>query len=88
MDEKELEKILKALANKRRLLMLKILKSRRRVSMGTMANIIKLSFRSTSTHFSILYAADLVDREQDGLSMYYSLSLKPHKAVSSVLSII
>ena len=88
MDEKELEKILKALANRRRLLMLKILKKRKRISMGNMAKEIKLSFRSTSKHFSILYAIGLVEKEQDGLTVYYSLSPKLHKIVTCVLSII
>jgi len=88
MDEKELEKILKALANRRRLLMLKILKKRKRISMGNMAKEIKLSFRSTSKHFSIFYAIGLVEKEQDGLTVYYSLSPKLHKIVTCVLSII
>ena len=88
MDEKELEKILKALANRRRLLMLKILKRRKKISMGNMAREIKLSFRSTSKHFFILYVVGLVEKEQDGLTMYYSLSPKLHKIASCVLSII
>lgn len=88
MDERELEKMLKALANKRRILILKILKKRKRISMGNMAKEIKLSFRSTSKHFSILYAVDLVEKEQDGLTMYYSLSPKLHKIASTILSLI
>lgn len=88
MDERELEKMLKALANKRRILILKILKKRKKISMGNMAKEIKLSFRSTSKHFSILYAVDLVEKEQDGLTMYYSLSPKLHKIASNILSLI
>jgi len=88
MDEKELEKILKALANRRRLLMLKILKKRKKISVGSMSDEIKLSFRSTSKHFSVLYSAGIVEKEQDGLTMYYSLSSKPHEIVSHLLSII
>ena len=88
MDEKELEKILKALANRRRLLILKILKKKKKVSMGNMSGLIKLSFRSTSKHFTVLYAAGIVEKEQDGLTMYYSLSSKLPKITSSVLSII
>lgn len=88
MDERELEKILKALANKRRILILKILKKRKRISMGDMSKEIKLSFRSTSKHFAILYAAGIVEREQVSLTMYYSLSPKPPEAAHRVIGII
>ena len=88
MNEKELEKILKAFSNRRRILMLKILKKRNKISMGNMASQIKLSFRSTSKHFSILYTVGIVDREQHGLTMYYSLSSKPSSIISQILSII
>lgn len=88
MDERELEKILKALANRRRILMLKILKRKKKISVGTMSNEIKLSFRSTSKHFSVLYATGIVEKEQDGLTMYYSMSPKPPKLVSIILNTI
>jgi DNA-binding transcriptional ArsR family regulator len=88
MDEKELEKILKALANKRRILMLKILKKRKKISVGNMAKEIKLSFRSTSKHFSILYTVGILEKEQNGLIMYYSLASKSNKIIWYILSII
>jgi len=88
MDERALEKILKALANKRRILMLKILKKRKKISMGDTSNEIKLSFRSTSKHFSILYNAGIVEREQVSLTMYYSISTKPPQAAKLILGII
>lgn len=87
MDEKELEKILKALANRRRISMLKLLKNRGRTSVGAIAKQVKLSFRSTSRHLAILYAASLVDKEQVGLTVFYTLSTKLPKPAALILSI-
>ncbi|MBP6905035.1 MAG: winged helix-turn-helix transcriptional regulator [Candidatus Pacebacteria bacterium] len=73
MDEKHLEKILKALANKRRLSILKYLKSKPRASVGTIAGAIKLSFKSTSKHLSVLANVELLEKEQVGLTVYYKV---------------
>ncbi|HEY4480216.1 MAG TPA: metalloregulator ArsR/SmtB family transcription factor [Candidatus Paceibacterota bacterium] len=88
MDEKDLEKILKALANKRRILILRVLKGRKKASVNDLAKTIKLSFRSTSKHLSILYAAGILDKEQSGLTVFYSIDPKPEKVILHLLSII
>ena len=66
---KETERILKALANRRRLAILKFLKEYREASVGDVALAIKLSFKATSKHLAILDKVDLVQREQRGLSV-------------------
>lgn len=71
---KELEKTLKALANRRRLAILKHLKDNPGASVGEIARAIKLSFKSTSKHLSKLTAADILDRDQKGLSMFYRIA--------------
>ena len=71
---KEIEKVLKALANHRRLEILKVLKVRKDITVGEIANIIRLSFRSTSRHLAILSAAGIVDRKQISLEVYYTIS--------------
>lgn len=71
---KELEKILKALANKRRLAIVKFLKSRREASVGEIAKTIKLSFKATSKHLGILFAVDIIEKEQRSLQIFYSLA--------------
>lgn len=73
MNEKTLERILKALANRRRLAILRFLKKKKEVSVGDIAGEIKLSFNATSKHLLLLAASGIVDREQRGLQMYYSL---------------
>jgi DNA-binding transcriptional ArsR family regulator len=74
MKEIELEKILKALANRRRLAILKTIKHKKRVSVSNIAEGIKLSIRSTSKHLAILYAAGLVAKEQNHFYVDYSLA--------------
>ena len=81
-----MEKILKALANYRRLLILKILKTKRRKSVGNIAEEIELSFKATSKHISVLYAKNLVEREQVGLQVYYRLAEPVNSLAKSILS--
>ncbi len=88
MAEKELEKVLKALANKRRLAILKYLKTRRQASVGEIAGAIKLSFRATSKHLSLLSAADILDKEQQGLQIYYRLADLLPVAAKPIISLV
>ncbi len=88
MNEKELERILKALANKRRILILKYLKSKHNASVGEIASHIELSFKATSKHLVILLRLDIVDTEQVGLSMIYSLVRKQNPLVKKLLELV
>jgi DNA-binding transcriptional ArsR family regulator len=88
MNEKELEQILKALANKRRVAILKYLKRAGSASVGDVASEIKLSFRSTSKHLLILLNADILDKEQTSLTMMYFISKNKHPMVVKLLSIL
>lgn len=86
MDIIQMEKILKAVANRRRLKILKYLNNHRRASVGELAGQIKLSFRSTSRHLSILRNVDLVETEQLNLSVFYFLSSSAPKIVEQIIS--
>lgn len=88
MKEKELEKILKALANHRRLLILKILKNKKRESVGAIAKEIKLSFKATSRHLTVLYSKNLLEREQVSLQIFYSLNPDLPKAAQQIISLL
>ena len=70
----KLEKNLKVLASRRRLALLKYLKEHREASVKELAGAIQLSFPATSRHLCILFAADIVEREQRKLQMFYRLS--------------
>lgn len=85
---KQIEKILKALANKRRLAILQCLKNNREEPVGEIARNINLSFKATSKHLAILFSADIVDKEQRSLQIYYSLSRTMHSLVKQVIHLL
>lgn len=86
MNERKLEKILKSIANKRRLAILKVLKLKKEMSVGEIAKEIKLSFKSTSRHLNILISTDVVERKQVGLMMFYRLPGKVNQILEKVIS--
>jgi len=61
MTDGEIEKKLKAIANKRRFAILKILKNGKSLSVGNLASQLKLSFRSTSKHLNSMYNSGLLE---------------------------
>ncbi|MBI2607600.1 MAG: helix-turn-helix transcriptional regulator [Candidatus Doudnabacteria bacterium] len=83
-----LERQLKALANKRRLAIIKFLDNRREASVGTIAGWIRLSFKSTSKHLSILSAVDIVDKEQRSKTVFYHLVSPKSNLVKQILSLL
>lgn len=85
---KELEKSLKALSNRRRLAILKHLKKNKEVSVGEIASEIHLSFKSTSRHLAVLASADIIEKDQRSLQVFYRLSSSPSAAVRGILTIL
>lgn len=85
---KNLEKQLKALANRRRLAILKYLKNVRQAPVGEIAGEINLSVKATSKHLNILATADILEREQISLSVFYRLSQDPSSTAKQVISIL
>ncbi len=81
---KNLERILKALANKRRLEIVRCLKKRREMTVSEIADEIKLSFKATSKHLAVLYGADIVDKEHRSLQMFYKFSTNLHHIVKYI----
>ena len=71
---RELEKIFKALANRRRLEIVRYLKATEEATVGSVARHIKLSFRATSRHLLKLAACDILEREQRIVEVYYRLA--------------
>jgi DNA-binding transcriptional ArsR family regulator len=86
MHEKELEKQLKALANHRRIKILKYLEKIIQASVSDIAKEIKLSFKSTSRHLAVLKLAGLVKSDQQSLMMFYSLSYPKTEILKQILS--
>ncbi|HEY4490311.1 MAG TPA: metalloregulator ArsR/SmtB family transcription factor [Candidatus Paceibacterota bacterium] len=81
-----IEKILKALANKRRLAIVKYLDSKKGASVGDIAEAIKLSFRSTSRHLRVLSSVDIIEGSQIGLTVIYKLTVPKNDFVSMVIN--
>jgi len=82
-----LEKQLKAVANRRRLAIIKFLHKSAGSSVGDIAAEIKLSFRSTSRHLAVLRAADIVESSQVSQNVFYKLAAPRSSIVSLVLSL-
>lgn len=86
MNDKELERFLKSVANKRRLQIIKLLKSKGKLSVGKIAKELKLSFKATSRHLNTLFSTEALEREQVVLNMLYELPNKRHKLLSDIIS--
>lgn len=82
---KHLEKPLKALANRRRLAILRYIKKSRQATVSDIAEEIRLSFKSTSRHLAILRSADLLEREQKSRLAYYRLSEDTRTVIKNVI---
>lgn len=85
---KELEKILKALANRRRLAILKYLKTKKEAPVAEIAHEIKLSFKATSKHLGVLSVVDVVDKEQRSLQMFYRLADNQKLSAKRILDLL
>lgn len=81
-----LERKLKALANKRRLAIVKYLEQKQQATVGEIAAYIKLSFKSTSRHLYVLAGADVIDKEQRSREVYYFLQDRRDPLMRLVLS--
>lgn len=88
MNEYKLERILKSLANKRRLAILKYLKKNREASVGEIAGAIHLSLKATSKHLGVLAATDIVVRDQRSMQMFYSISKELHVCARQIVHLL
>lgn len=89
--EKRVEKyepVLKALANSRRLAIVAFLKKKKRATVGEIAKHIKLSFRSTSKHLSILQSVEAVSVSQMGLYRHYALNPEAGRFTKSLIALL
>jgi len=82
----EFERILKALANKRRLKLLRLMKRRGgSMNVSELARAINLSVRATSQHLVILDRAGLLESRQERLEVFYSLRSKLSRIVREII---
>jgi len=69
-------RLFKSLGNDRRLKIISLLRGRAEMSVGEIAQQLKLSLKSTSRHLLVLERVGLLNREQRGLEVFYSLNTK------------
>jgi len=84
----EVERVLKALANRRRLAIVQFLNTKGPASVGDIAEHIRLSFAATSRHLRTLAVADLVESEQVNTTVKYSVSKNLHPIFGTTLKIL
>ena len=70
---KSYERLLKALANRRRLAILRYLQKEREARVTEIARTIKLSFKATSRHLQQLASVDILEREQRSVDVFYRI---------------
>jgi len=82
------ERVLKALANRRRLAIVQFLHAKGPASVGGIAEHIRLSFAATSRHLRALAGADLVESEQVNTTVNYSLPKDRHPLLDTTLKVL
>jgi len=82
-----LERLLKCLANRRRLAIVQFLKNKQEATVGQIADEISLSLTSTSQHLKSLATMGIVQSEQRSLFVYYRLSATLHPISRAVLDL-
>ena len=73
MKEADMETLLKPLASRRRLMILRYLHRGKVANVGNIAEKIGLSFAATSRHLRLLETTGYVEKEQHGLEMHYRI---------------
>ncbi len=86
---KKIEKIFKALANANRLKIVKYLLGRRDgASVGMIKDAAGCSYKAASKHLVILFANDIVDRDQAGQQAHYRIADNPRPEISALLKLL
>jgi len=67
---------------------LQFIKEREKASVGEIAHKIGLSFKSTSKHLGVLFSADLIEREQVGLQIFYNIPSDRQRMVLLILNLL
>lgn len=80
-EEKRIVKILRSLANPRRLQIILLLKKHRSLNVAAVAGKLDLSFRSTSKHLLNLESAGLIERKHQSREVFYLLSSEFKKLI-------
>jgi DNA-binding transcriptional ArsR family regulator len=86
MNERTLEKYLKALANRRRLAMMAYLKRNGEANVGGIASEMGLSLRATSRHLLILERVNILYRTQRSVEVFYGIQIKLEDFIREIVA--
>lgn len=84
----QLERTMKALANRRRIIILRIIHNHKEINVGDLAERLRLSFKATSKHLGVLVGADILEKEQRSSEMFFSISRSLPEAARRVISLL
>ncbi len=87
-SEVQLERVMKALANRRRLAALRIIKKRKKITVGDLAESLNLSFKATSKHLALLTGAGILEKEQQSINMFFWISADMPESARPVLALL
>lgn len=85
---RNLEQKLRAIANARRLVILRELQKNKSMTVGDIAESVRLKIAPTSQHLRILKAAGIIEYKRKGKYVTYCLSLKQEEPIRKVLSML
>ncbi|MDO8584575.1 MAG: metalloregulator ArsR/SmtB family transcription factor [bacterium] len=85
---KNLERVLKALANKRRLAIVEYIKRHQSAFVGSIAEEIDLSLKATSKHLGVLSAANIIEKTQHSSRVFYRLATQQEPAAKYIISLL
>jgi DNA-binding transcriptional ArsR family regulator len=88
MTDKELEKIHKALANRRRIAVIRYLRGGKEANLSDIAAHLRLSYKSTSKHLNQLVAADVLEKESRSGYTFFRLSKQLPATARHTLSLL
>ncbi len=87
-DLKNIEKIVKALADKNRIRIIYLIKAKQVLCVCEITNIIGLSQSTISSHLKLLENAGLIESHRDGLWINYNINSQLDPASSGFIEII
>ncbi|MCK4256949.1 winged helix-turn-helix transcriptional regulator [candidate division WOR-3 bacterium] len=87
-DVNELMRLFKAVANKRRLEILRLLSSKGEKNVSEVAECMDISIMSASRHLLQLERVGLLKNRQQSIWIYYSINDKPSPIAKNVLQLI
>ncbi|TSD03070.1 MAG: hypothetical protein Athens071416_330 [Parcubacteria group bacterium Athens0714_16] len=83
---KKVETSIKAVANYRRLAIISLIKKNGEMSVGNIAEELRISIQSVSRHLKLLERADVLSSDQRGPLVYYFLNKPLSNFVSNIVS--